>query len=1052
VPDWENPLVLGINKLPPRATSWPHPDVASARRGGYDDSPWLCSLNGRWRFHWAPKPADRPADFFREDFDVATWGDITVPASWETQGHDVAIYSNKRYPFKCDPPRVTSEPDPRYTSRELRNPVGSYRRTFELPAAWPPGRRVILHFAGVRSAMYVWVNGHRVGYSQDFAIPAEFDITDALRPGTNLLAVEVYRWCAGSYLEDQDMWRFSGIFRDVFIYVLPRTSFWDVHVWADLDAACRDATLHAACEVRTTETAGIPAGCRASVQLFSPAGEAVGPAVTLTVQAGPQGGMATGELAVCHPLKWSNETPHLYRAVVALCAPDGAVLEARALHVGFRSIEIRDQQLWLNGVSIKLKGVNRHEFDPDLGQTVPPERLLQDLRLIKQANMNLIRTSHYPNDPRFYELCDRLGMLVMDEANVESHEIAYHRRTLPGDMPEWEPAVRDRMRRMVVRDRCHPCVILWSLGNEAGYGNAFPAMSREAKALDPHRRPIQYADMNLAADIDSQTYPPPSWLSEHVENRAQRKGEQGQSSNEEQHGTYPSGKPFFMNEYCHAMGNSLGNFQDYWDVIDRHPMLLGGCIWEYCDHGLRRTDETGRRVYACGGDFGDFPNDGNFCIDGLVGPDRQPHPHYWEAKKVYQNVKALPVPGAPEQVRVLNRHYFVNLDLYEASWTLLRNGALAGHGTLGRLRIPPGAEQVVVLPIAAALRAGPGETYLRMEFRWADDSPWCPAGTILAWDEIRLGGAWTPAPLSPRCVTRVTPAADEILVGTAQDQLAISRTTGRLVRWTAGGHDLLLRPAELNFWRAPTDNDRGWGMPEELGAWKGAGPAAILKSQRVEERDGAVVITSHFTPPGLETRIQVVHTVYDPATVDVHVQLEPVLNGPRYVPRIGMQFVLPAPFRQVEWYGRGPHESYRDRKTSAPVGLHRAAVDAWWHPYIRPQETANRTDVRWLRLARSGGAVLGVESLSGLMDVSAWPFLQDDLETHTRYYAVPCRDLTTLNIDLGQMGVGGDSSWGARIHEPYMLPVSQPYAYAFRLRVNPLDHAPEHGHVPAAHP
>ncbi len=1038
-PDWENPLMLGINKLPPRATSWPHPDAESARTGDYDHSPWVRSLNGRWSFNWVPTPAERPDGFYREDYDASSWGLITVPGNWETQGHDVPIYSNWRYPFKCDPPRVTSEPDPRYTSHAHRNPVGSYRMIFELPDEWPQDRRIILHFAGVRSAMYVWMNGQRIGYSQDFALPAEFDITAALRPGTNLLAVEVYRWCAGSYLEDQDMWRLSGIFRDVFIYCLPRVHFWDVHVWAELDDACRDATLHAACEVHAPDAAELSTGHQIRLRLFAPSGEPHEPVdgALYPVRPACGGGTAAGILAIHAPLKWTYETPHVHRAVVELCGPDGAVFEARALNVGFRKVEIRQQQIWLNGVSIKLKGVNRHEFDPDHGQTVPVDRLAQDLRLIKQGNMNLIRTSHYPNDPRFYDLCDRLGLLVMDEANVESHEIAYHRRTLPGDDPAWEPAVVDRMRRMVVRDRSHPCVAMWSLGNEAGYGNAFPAMYREANALDPHKRPIQYADMNLAADMDSQTYPPPSWLREHVESRAVRKGEQGQSSNEEQHGSYPSGKPFFMNEYCHAMGNSLGNFQDYWEVIDRHPMLIGGCIWEFCDHGLRRADSSGRRVYAYGGDFGDFPNDGNFCIDGLVAPDRRPNPHYEEAKKVHQCVKALPVVGAPDQVRIVNRHYFLTLDIYEASWELLRNGVPAARGTLGRLAVPPQADQLVTLPIAAALRDETGECYLRMEFRLADNAPWAAAGTLLAWDEIPIGGCWSPAPATPRRSTQVVHAEADIHIADQQDRLTFNRATGRLTRWTVGGRDLLLRPVELNFWRAPTDNDRGWRMPVELGAWKSAGTDAALESLSVEENAGTVTISGTFVPPGLSTKFQVVHTIHDPATVDVRVRLESVQGDLRHIPRVGMQFILPGCFRQVEWYGRGPHESYRDRKTSAAVGLHRSTVDDWCYPYIRPQETANRTDVRWLRLGAADGSVLEIESLSGPLEASAWPFLQDDLESHSHYYDMPTRDLITLNVDYGQMGVGGDNSWGGRIHDSYMLATDHPYEYTFRVRFRP---------------
>lgn len=1053
-PDWENPLVFGINKLPPRTDAWPCPDLAAARAGSYDQSPWLLSLNGRWQFQWAPTPDARPADFWRPDFDAAAWPTIAVPGNWETQGYDIPIYSNWRYPFKCDPPRVTSEPDPRFTAFTHRNPVGAYRRTFTVPAEWPTAHRVILHFAGVRSAMYVWVNGQKIGYSQDFSLPAEFDITAALRPtpAANTLAVEVYRWCDGSYLEDQDMWRLSGIFRDVFLYSLPANHFRDIQLWPELDMAGRDATLNAACELRipaaaTTAAAGA-AGWHVHLHLFTPAGEPVAgnaPPLTLTlsVQPGtePDRFAAAGALAIRNPLKWSDETPHLHRAVLELRDPAGQTVEARALNVGFRKVELRDRQLWLNGVSIKCKGVNRHEFDPDHGQAVPPPRLLQDLRLIKQANLNLVRTSHYPNDPRFYDLCDRLGLLVMDEANVESHELGYHRRTLPGDLPEWRPAVLDRLRRMVVRDRNHPCIALWSLGNEAGYGDVFPAMSAEAKALDPERRPVQYADMNLAADLDSQTYPTPAWLIEHVEGRATRKGEQGQISHEAQHGPYPAAKPFLMNEYAHAMGNSLGNFQDYWDVIASHPMLLGGCIWEFCDHALRRTDAQGRRGYAYGGDFGDFPNDANFCIDGLVGPDRSPNPHYWEVQKVHQCAKVLPLPGDPGQMQVLNRHYFLNLKIYEASWQLLRDGGAAARGTLGRLDIPAGGEKILDLPgIQDAISAAEGEHVLRIEFRLATTTPWADAGTLLAWDEIPVAGAWQPRPPTPTSPLHLTRAAAGrlLITPTSTPRIQDSDTllefaAGRLARWTVAGRPFLAAPAELNFWRAPTDNDRGWGMPTELGAWKRAGPDAEPESVTAVETADGLLITSHFRLPAVAGRATLAALLRNPTTLDLRLHLDPTPGGPRHIPRVGLQFTLPGAFRRVDWYGRGPHESYCDRQTSAALGHYRSTADDWAFPYIRPQENGNRTGIRRLRLAAADGAALEIETLADPLEASAWPYTLADLEAATHVEEFPVRDTITLNVDCAQMGVGGDNSWGARVHDAYMLPAARPYDCAFRI-------------------
>ena len=597
-PEWQNPLVIGENKLPPRNPAWPCPDAASGWSSSYDHSPWVQSLNGSWLFHWSPDPDSRPINFYSPNFDSADWKSLPVPSCWEMQGYGFPMYVNSTYPFKMDPPFVMEEPPTNYTSYQQRNPVGSYLRTFEVPANWSAGR-TILHFAGVDSAMYVWVNGHKIGYSEDSRAPAEFDITDYLHGGTNLLAVEVYKFSDASYLEDQDMWRFGGIFRDVFLYHTPDVSLWDFYVKTELDAGLQ----HAAVSLRYTlrNSSGKPQeGLHVRLTVRDPDGAVLAsrplleaPATALTTEINPE--QSTRFVIVTKPRLWTSETPNVYQALVELLR-DGKVIETRREDIGFRKIEVHDRQFFVNGVSLKIKGVNRHESDPAGGYTVSEESMKKDLQLIKQANFNFVRTSHYTDDPRWYELCNRYGIFLMDENNLETHGISYHRRILPGDDPKWLPAVVDRMQRTVIRDRNNPCVVIWSLGNEAGYGDDFLAMRDTARAADPELRPIHYADMNLAADFDSQTYPTIQWLLQDVEGKAIRKGEGGEIGLVEQHGPYPTGKPFVANEYAHAEANSIGNLQDYWDVIEKYPMLIGGFIWEWADQTVYKTNSEGTCV------------------------------------------------------------------------------------------------------------------------------------------------------------------------------------------------------------------------------------------------------------------------------------------------------------------------------------------------------------------------------------------------------------------------------------------------------------------------
>ena len=1038
LPDWENPVVFGIHKLPPRNPAWPCPDAAAAGRSRYDEpGPWVLPLNGLWDFHWSPDPASRPADFFQPTYQTSGWQSIPVPSCWELQGFGVPVYSNSRYLFQTNPPTVMGEPPKTFTTYLQRNPIGSYRRTFEVPTDWADGR-VLLHFAGVSSAMYVWVNGRSVGYSQDSRSPAEFDITEFLQPGKNLLAVEVYRFCDGSYLEDQDMWRLSGIFRDVFLYRTPTVTLWDAFVDARLDPASGDGSvaLH-----YTVRQAGAAAGkaYRLRLGLRDAAGREIGggPLLETAINSPAPGfneATHTATVVIPHPQPWSAEAPNLYRAVVELLAGD-TVVEARGMDVGFRRVELRDQQYFINGRAIKIKGVNRHEFDPATGYTLTRARMEQDARLIKQANINFVRTSHYPNDPRWYEICNRYGIYLMDENNLESHGLSYHKKVLPGDLGEWRPASVDRMTRLVVRDRGHPCVTFWSLGNEAGYGNVFLSLREAALARDPQHRPIHYADMNLAADVDSQTYPTTTWLLQHVVGKAVRVGEHGEQAMKEQHGDYPSGKPFLMNEYAHAMANSLGNFQDYWDVVERHPMLIGGFIWEWVDQTPYKTGPDGKKSFAYGGDFEDFPNDGVFCCKGLVDAERAPRPHYAEVQKVYQYVKIQAEAAGQGRLRIHNGYAFTALDAFEADWVLEQNGQPVQSGKLSGLAAAPGTDCTVSVPWKQPEWATGGEFFLTVRFRLKQATPWAEVGQVVAWEQLPIPGAVrrTPAAVSGQPVSWQAAGAD-LTVQTGDLAVRVDGRTGWLVSLQGRGRELLAAPVKPNLWRVPTDNDLGWKVPKLMGVWKEAVANGQLESLRATNVENGVRINARWRLPVGQTSLDASYRITGDGVVELGLTLTPDPKAPE-LPRVGWQWAIPGPCDQLSWFGRGPQENYWDRKTAAAVGLYHSTVTDWITHYVHPQENANRCDLRWIEFRSAAGRGLRVEAGEAPFGVSAWPYSQEDLANATHDFQLPRREAITVNVDGVQMGVGGDNSWSLPVHPEYRLRAGAAYSFAVRLKV-----------------
>jgi beta-galactosidase len=1042
-PDWENQAVVGRNKEAPHATALSYPDARSALQMTREATPYHLSLNGRWKFHWVGRPDDRPRDFYRPEFDASNWNTIPVPSVWELQGYGIPIYTNVTYPWvdargNVDPPHIPHD----------YNPVGSYRTEFEVPDTWA-GRQTFIHFGSVYSAFYLWVNGEMVGYSQDSKTPAEFNITRHLRGGRNLLAVEVYRWSDGSYLEDQDMFRFGGIFRDVFLYSTPAVHIRDFFIRTSLDDSYRDATLDVTAKVSNLSPQAA-ANYVVDLALFDAAGRPVAAranrplATARTSQPVASGAEAVLRLSapVPAPRKWSSEDPYLYTALLTLKDRAGRVVEVTGSRIGFRTIELRNAQLYINGVSIKIKGVNRHEHDPDTGRAIGYERMVQDIELMKRFNINAVRTSHYPNDERWYDLCDRYGIYVIDEANIESHGMGYRLDRTLGNKPEWELAHVDRTVRMVERDKNHPSVIFWSLGNEAGPGVNFVATSKAARAIDP-TRPIHYERYNEVADVDSTMYPSVGSL--------------------EKEGNRQSSKPFFVCEYAHAMGNAVGNLKEYWDVFESHDRLIGGCIWDWVDQGLRKyTDEPpdaeGHRrwYYAYGGDYDDKPNDGNFVCNGLVPPDRQVTPKLWEVKKVYQYIGLATDEASSGRVDVLNKYAFTNLDAFDISWTLSEDGSVIQQGDLAPIDLAPGQRTGITVPLKPVTPAAGAEYFLRVSFHLREATVWAPKGHEVAWEQFPVRFATAPAaptravPGDARLAVQETPAG-VTLSGTGTGgggfEARIGRATGTLVSLSYGGRPIIADTSaytagpQLNVYRALTDNDK-WLSRRfyDSGLSQLAHHVRSFRVTPVNEQAARVDVEidcDGFKSAGFTHRVS--YTVFADGRILVQNRIEPRGDVPP-LPKLGVEMRVSGDLDQFAWFGRGPWESYPDRKTAADVGLYRGTVSEQYTEYVRPQENGNKEDVRWAALTNAAGEGLLMVSESPHLAVTVSHFTADDLDS-ARHRAgepkkfsrlVPRREII-VSLDEQQMGLGG-ASCGPTPLEGYqcLLPKAVEYRYSLR--------------------
>jgi len=1013
VPDWENPEMIGQNKEPAHCTLMPYPNIATALVGTREASPFHKSLNSNWKFNWVRKPAERPKDFYKPDYDVSSWKEIPVPSNWELHGYGIPTYTNAAYPF------APVNPNPPHIPHD-DNPVGSYRTEFTVPAGWK-GREVFLHFDGVRSAFYLWINGEKIGYSQGSMTPAEFNITKYLRKGKNILAAEVYRYSDGSYLEDQDTWRLSGIYRDVYLFSTPQVHLRDFFVRCDLDEEYRDAVLYVTAKVRNYSDKAARTHS-VEVTLLDAEEDAIGgePLMRGKVSKIASGadGVIEMQTEVSDPYKWSAETPYLYKVLMTLKNSKGKTIEVERCNFGFRSVELRGGQLLVNGKAVLFKGVDRHEHDPDHGRAIPLSRMLEDIKLLKQNNINAVRTSHYPDDPKWYEICDKYGLYLIDEANIESHGIGYHPDRTLGNKPEWMKAHMDRTIRMVERDKNHPSVILWSLGNEAGDGINFDATSAWIHQRDPSR--LVHYERCGERDITDIVCPMYARIERLVE-----------------YASVEQRRPLIMCEYAHAMGNSVGNLQDYWDVIEKYKHLQGGYIWDWADQALRKKTTGGEEFWAYGGDYGDIPNDDNFLCNGIVQPDRRPNPSLYEVKKVYQYIKIEPVDLVNGRIRIRNKYDFVSLDFVDIWWELAEDGELLEGWKLPRMSLGPKEAQDVLVPFYwPELKAG-AEYLLKITFTLAKDMLWAERGHVVAWDQFEVPfdvPAASEADVGDMAELKLQETDKVIAVSGDEFKVAVGKKSGAIESFKFGDVELIKRPLIPNFWRVPIDNDKGNGMPIRLSVWRMAGQGRTINEVSAERlRPEIVRISVRASLPAGKCDYTNIYTIYGSGDVVVENSLEKPenVNLPD-LPRFGMQMAMPGEFNRMTWYGRGPHETYWDRKTGAAVGIYSGQVAELVHDYVRPQENGNRTDVRWVVLTNEDE--IGLLAVGNpVLSVSAWPYTMWDLENARHVHELRHRDTITVNLDYKQMGVGGDNSWGARTHPEYTLPAG-PYSYSFRLR------------------
>ena len=1006
--DWENEAIFAINKEPGHTTYVPFNSVESLKNSPSYRKAWVhpnssCYqlLNGMWKFHWVKQPSERPVNFYKPSYDVKGWKEIPVPSNWEMYGYGTPIYTNIRYPYKVNPPYIQGEGD--FTSVTEPNPVGSYRRDFNIPASWN-GQEIFIHFDGVYSAMYLWINGHKVGYSQGSSTDAEFNITPYVKIGKNVLACEVYRWCDGSYLEDQDMFRLSGIHRDVYLFSTPKLRLRDYFFTTSFNDNLSDAVLN----VRTNVKNYGKTADAASVVLSLLDAEGNQVAVTkgqVPSVAASQENVGNMSVTIKNPHLWSAETPYLYTAIMELKDKSGKTIQAMSTEYGLRKVEIKDKRVYINNEQVFFKGADRHDIHPQLGKAVPVESMIQDILMFKRFNLNTIRTSHYPNDPKMYALYDYYGIYVMDEANVECHG-----DQKISDMESWCPAFEDRMVRMIERDKNHPGVIFWSMGNECGKGKNFDSVYKVARKMDT--RPIHYEGKSSVADIDSRMYPSLESMRDMDQQQTQ--------------------KPFFLCEYAHSMGNAIGNLAEYWDYIENHSSrMIGGCIWDWVDQGINRYGDLPNRYYF-GGSFLDKPNDLDFCCNGIVTADRQVTPKLLEVKKIYQYIKFKAEDLKAGKILFTNKYDFLHLNQFTLNWQIIKDGKSVENGSMPFEDIAPNGSVEMTVPYQTKLDEE-SEYFLNLSITLNNDCVWAKAGHEVATEQFAL---------TPRVAV---PAIETSFVNILKEEkpegevgfrsfgfyVGFNPSTGVISSLRYAGKDMIYDKKGFMFnWYRSISNDRHEYLPTDI----------LLKSfvsKLAEDQKSAVVTTEMEAVIGTGEKAvhqpySVIYTIYANGIIEVTTEFKTPDNF--NLPRLGLQASLNPSLENITWYGHGPIECYWDRKDAAYVGLYQSTVSGMEESYVRAQSMGNREDVRWLTLTSKDGQG-GIKIISEdhlnfsalhYSDPDLWQVLYGHDKENIR------RAEVLLTLDCIQNGIG-NGSCGPRTRPEYMIEKNKTYHYSFRM-------------------
>ena len=985
-PEWQSQYAIGKNKLEPHAYVWPYETADALRSGNYEQSPYYMSLNGTWKFHWVKNPDLRPKDFYKPSFYTGGWADINVPGNWERQGYGTAIYVNETYEF--DDPLFNFRKNPPLVPYE-ENEVGSYRRTFTLPADWRD-RRIVICCEGVISFYYIWVNGHQLGYNQGSKTPAEWDITDYVKEGENTVALEVYRWSAGAYLECQDMWRLSGIERDVYLYSTPRRFISDYKVTSSLDKQTYKEGLFA---LEATVEGAATGASTLEYTLEDPSGKTILKKEIPVKSRGLSNFVTFDEQTLPDVKRWSAEHPNLYSLTLALKNDAGQVTHLTGGNVGFRTSEIKDGRFCINGVPVLVKGANRHEHS-QLGRTVSRELMEQDIRLMKQHNLNTVRNSHYPTHPYWYQLCDRYGLYVIDEANIESHGMGYGPASLAKDTT-WLPAHMDRTRRMYERSKNHPAIVIWSLGNEAGNGVNFERTYDYMKSIE-RTRPIQYerAEQNYNTDIYCRMYRSVDELLAYARQTEPK--------------VY---RPFIMTEYLHAMGNSCGGLREYMEVFETEPIVQGGCIWDWVDQSFREIDADGRWYWTYGGDYGpkNIPSFGNFCCNGLVNAVREPHPHLLEVKKIYQNIKATLSDRKNLKVCIKNWYDFSNLNEYILRWNVKgEDGTVLAEGTK-EVDCEPHATVDVTLG-AVKLPNTVREAYLNLSWSRKEATPLVDTDWEVAYDQFVLAGNKNTTAYRPQKA--------------GETAFVVDKNTGALSSLTLDGKELLAAPITLSLFRPATDNDNRDRNGARL--WRKAGLNNL--TQKVvslkEEKTSATVRAEILNGKGQKVGMaDFVYALDKNGALKVRTTFQPDTAIVKSMARLGLTFRMADAYNQVSYLGRGDHETYIDRNQSGRIGLYDTTVERMFHYYATPQSTANRTDVRWAKLTDQAGEGVFMES-NRPFQFSIIPFSDVLLEKAHHINELERDGMITIHLDAEQAGVG-TATCGPGVLPQYLVPVKK---------------------------